>query len=318
MRGGHQMSEVVYSQIRGGGRPYGVEVVGDPYDSLARRSTPNPLWSLLRRRFVRILQRLCRDAYASTYVTSAALQRRYPPGPGKFTTHYSDVVINPVAAPRESFPTTGPYRLVAIGTLATRYKAHDVLLQAVAIAVQRGLDVQLAIIGDGQHLPEMKQLAQDLGISGRVEFLGQLPFGDAIFAELDRSHMFVMPSRQEGLPRALVEAMARALPCVGTTVGGIPELLRPEEMVPADNADALAAKFVEILPDCNRMRALSKINLEVAGAFSESSLRERRLAFYRHLRAGTEDWLRQHRPRVPIQELRHRLHNREIIECVQL
>ena len=133
-----------------------------------------PLWSLLRRRFVRILQRLCRDAYASTYVTSAALQRRYPPGPGKFTTHYSDVVIKPVAAPRESFPTTGPYRLVAIGTLATRYKAHDVLLQAVAIAVQRGLDVQLAIIGDGQHLPEMKQLAQDLGISGRVEFFGAI------------------------------------------------------------------------------------------------------------------------------------------------
>ena len=139
MRGGHQISQVVYSFLRGTGRPYGVEVVGDPYNSLARDATPSPLWTMLRGRFVRILQRMCRDAYASAYVTAEALQRRYPPRPGMFTTHYSDVVINPVAAPRESFPTRGPFQLIAIGALATRYKAHDVLLKALASAVRRGL-----------------------------------------------------------------------------------------------------------------------------------------------------------------------------------
>ena len=74
--------------------------------------------------------------------------------------------------------------------------------------MRRGLDAQLAIIGNGQHLPEMKQLAIDLQIHNRVEFPGQLPFGEPILSRLDQSHLFVMPSRQEGLPRALVEAMA--------------------------------------------------------------------------------------------------------------
>ena len=300
MRGGHQISQVVYSLLRGSGRPYGIEVVGDPYDSLARGSTPNPLWSLLRRRFVRILQRLCRDAYASAYVTTAALQRRYPPGRGKFTTHYSDVVIKPVAAARRLLPANGPFRLVAIGTLATRYKAHDILLKAVAIAVQQGLDVQLAVIGDGQHLPEMRQLAVDLGIDQRVEFLGQLPFGEPILAELDRAHLLVMPSRQEGLPRALVEAMARALPCVGTNVGGIPELLRPEELVPPNDPGALAAKLLEVLSDGERMRMLSQLNLEVAGQFTERSLRDRRLEFYEQLRVGTAQWLQTQQSSTPL------------------
>ena len=49
MRGGHQISQVVYSFLRGTGRPYGVEVVGDPYNSLARDATPSPLWTMLRR-----------------------------------------------------------------------------------------------------------------------------------------------------------------------------------------------------------------------------------------------------------------------------
>jgi glycosyltransferase involved in cell wall biosynthesis len=289
-RGAHQISAVVYSLIRGTGRPYGIEVVGDPFDSLAPGATNLPFRSYFRRRFVHILKRLCYNAYAASYVTANALQARYPTAPGRYSTHFSDVVTNPVEHPRQDFPATGPYRLISIGTMATMYKGFDVLLRAVAQAANAGLDLHLVIIGDGMHMPELQRLAYDLQIGNHVNFRGLVPFGDAVNAEIDQSHLLAMPSRQEGLPRAMVEAMARALPCIGSAVGGIPELLSNDELFPPNDPPALAAKLLEMLPDTPRMLKLSKRNLQVAAQYSEEVLRKRRIEFYYQLRAGTDAW----------------------------
>src|ERR1043166_5635017 len=110
------------------------------------------------------------------------------------------------------------------------YKAPDVLIRAVAQCVAAGFDLTLHVVGDGKHRPELEQLASALGVSDRVIFLGLLPAGAAVRERLDRSDLFVLASRCEGLPRAMVEAMARSLPCIGSTIGGIPELLPEDDM----------------------------------------------------------------------------------------
>jgi glycosyltransferase involved in cell wall biosynthesis len=89
----------------------------------------------------------------------------------------------------------------------------------------------------------------------------------------------------------MIEAMARALPCIGSTVGGIPELLPPEDMVPPGDADALARKISEIVSDPQRLQQMSARNLARAGDFQEDVLRERRIEFYRYVRDRTEEWL---------------------------
>src|SRR5690606_2487194 len=137
----------------------------------------------------------------------------------------------------------------------------------------------LMVIGQGKHQQELVTLAGSLGLSGRVQFLGQLPAGAAVRAQLDQADVFVMPSRQEGLPRAMIEAMARGLPCIGSTVGGIPELLPPEDMVPPNDADALARKIEEVVCNPARMTAMSARNLEHACSYHEDILRERRIEF---------------------------------------
>ena len=119
-----------------------------------------------------------------------------------------------------------------MGTLEQLYKAPDVLLDAVGQCFRQGLDLELVWIGGGQYQQQLEARAKELGLSPRVRFLGQLPAGDAVRGELDRADLFVLPSRQEGLPRAMLEAMARGLPCIGSTVGGIPELLPAEDLVP--------------------------------------------------------------------------------------
>lgn len=88
------------------------------------------------------------------------------------------------------------------------------------------MELELRFIGDGGYRSTLTKMASDQGIADRVKFLGWLAAGPAVRAELDRADLFVLPSRTEGLPRALVEAMARGLPCIGSTAGGIPELLR--------------------------------------------------------------------------------------------
>jgi len=273
------------------GHPYGVEVVGDPYDLFAPGAVRHPFRAFFRWWFTRALRRQCAGAAAAAYVTKAALQRRYPPQPGAFSTSFSSVELPDeafTATPRAAHSRTGAFTLVTVGTLAQLYKAPDVLLDAVAACLRGGLDLRLTVVGDGKHRPKLEARARALGLADRAHFAGELPAGDAVRAHLDRADLFVLPSWQEGLPRAMIEAMARGLPCVGSAVGGIPELLAPEELVPPGEAAALARKIGEVLTDPGRLARLSASNWEKAREFHDDSLRGRRRAFYRRLRERTE------------------------------
>src|SRR5262249_38763932 len=140
----------------------------------------------------------------------------------------------------------GRFAIIFVGTLEVPYKAADVLLAAFARCLRSGLDAGLTIVGDGRLRPQLERLAQSLSVNDRVRFLGPIPAGGPVREELDASDLFVLPSRVEGLPRAMVEAMARGLPCIGTSIGGMPELLPREALVKPGDAEELAAKILEL------------------------------------------------------------------------
>jgi glycosyltransferase involved in cell wall biosynthesis len=145
----------------------------------------------------------------------------------------------------------------------------------------------LVLVGDGKHRPELEAQAARLGVAERIHFRGQLTAGEAVRAELDRADIFVLPSFQEGLPRAMVEAMARGLPCIGSTVGGIPELLPADALVPPGDSAALAAKIGEVAVDPRRLSRMSRENLEAARQYRAEILREKRVGFYQYVRDHT-------------------------------
>jgi glycosyltransferase involved in cell wall biosynthesis len=274
------------------GRPYGVEVVADPYDVFSPRGVRHPLRPLFRRWFTHRLRQVCGRACAAAYVTEQALQRRYPPAPQALVTHYSSVDLPPIAfvkAPRKP-PLAGFSKLIFVGTMAQLYKGPDVLIDAVSKCVSEGRDVKLVLVGSGRYRAELESRVVALGLADRVQFRGQLTTPEAVRAELDQADLFVLPSRQEGLPRAMIEGMARALPCLGSTVGGIPELLPGEDLVPPNDAAALAKKICEVLSDPARMARMSVRNLEKANEYGET-LDQRRHAFYSYIRTQTEAWL---------------------------
>ncbi len=291
LRVGSQLAGCLSPWLRRTGRPYGLEVVGDPRDAFAPGAVRHPLRLLFRSHFVRALKLQCAGACGAAYVTDSVLQRRYP-------CRRHSAGISDIELPEEAFARAGGVdlsergdRLVFVGSLEQMYKAPDILLDAIALCARRGSKLHLALIGDGRHRKELEGRAAALGIQDQVGFLGQLPAGDAIRAELDQASLFVLPSRTEGLPRAMLEAMARGLPCVGAAVGGIPELLPAEDLVPSGDAGALSRKILEVLSDRPRMERMSARNLAKAGEYRDQILLPRRKAFYEHIRGETERWL---------------------------
>lgn len=303
------------------GRPYGLEVVGDPMEAFSPGAIRHALRPVFRAVATRSLKQQCARASAVSYVTEFSLQRRYPAGrdrlsiavsdaelsslffadtPRTFVTHASSTDLDDTAfaeSPKLHKATSRP-RIVFIGSLEQMYKAPDVLLEAISVLNGMGTRVELSLIGAGRHREELQQLAEKLHISNQVTFYGEVPAGEAIRKQLDSATLFVLPSRTEGLPRVLVEAMARALPCVATRVGGIPELLADEDLVPANDSKALAGKIAEVLRSQERMNRMSVRNLRKAQEFRPELLQQRRTEFYRFLRDATQAWLTRRVPEV--------------------
>jgi glycosyltransferase involved in cell wall biosynthesis len=85
------------------------------------------------------------------------------------------------------------------------------------------------------------------------------------------------------LPRIVIEAMARGLPCIATNVGGISELLDKEDMVPPKNAKVLAEKIMAVVNDRKRMETMARRNLKIAQKYCMHELNKRRIEFYNKL-----------------------------------
>ncbi|MGB8698001.1 MAG: glycosyltransferase family 4 protein [Thermosynechococcaceae cyanobacterium] len=275
--------------------PYGVYVIANPYDVFSPGAVRTPLRPFFQWWAPRQLRSLCLKASAAAYITEAALQQQYPPGPTAYVTHYSMAELTDdvfVQEPRTFNANQTTWTLITVGAMSQLYKAQDILIVAIAQCIRQGLDLRLVFVGDGQYRAMLEGQANRLGIGDRCQFCGQLTTGSAVREQLDRADLFVLPSRQEGLPRAMLEAMARGLPCLGSTVGGIPELLLPEDTVPPADIPRLAAKIQEMVTDPDRLSRTAARNLQRAQDFREICIQAQRGAFYKTLRQQTETWNR--------------------------
>jgi colanic acid/amylovoran biosynthesis glycosyltransferase len=128
-------------------------------------------------------------------------------------------------------PEPGRAPVIACVAALRPPKGHAVLMRALAGAPAPLADARLELVGDGPLRAELETLAQTLGIAGRVRFNGSLP-EDAVAALLAGADLFVLPSLiaadgdMEGVPVALMEALAAGLPAVATRQSGVPELIR--------------------------------------------------------------------------------------------
>ena len=133
---------------------------------------------------------------------------------------------------------------LSVGRL-TAIKGFDILLKA--FATLENEHMVLVIVGDGEEKKALHKLAKALGLENRVKFTGEC---ENIRPALSAANAFVLASRNEGMGRVFIEAMASGLPVVGTEVGGVPEVIEPHVsglLVPPENPVALAAAMKEMV-----------------------------------------------------------------------
>ncbi len=143
---------------------------------------------------------------------------------------------------------TRPITVLSIGTLIER-KGYRYLIDALAVLRQRGHEVNLWIVGEGEQREALERQVEQLALAACVRFWGQVAW-EEVFALCQQSDLFALPSLSEGMPRVIAEAMSQGLPVVATCVGAIPERLAPGEealLVEPARAAALADAIEQIL-----------------------------------------------------------------------
>lgn len=189
-----------------------------------------------------MLRRADRVLCVSQAVRSSLIERGVPAG--------NSCVVHPGVVPCAMAERKPQPIVLSVGRLE-EIKGHDVLLRAFA---RLTLDPALAswkivVVGDGRERRRLVALAHTLGIAHRCELAGAASAGQVQDA-LARASVFVLPSRSEGLPLGLIEAMMMGLPCIASNVGGVPELLehgRDGWLVARDDVEGLAAQLRSVM-----------------------------------------------------------------------
>jgi glycosyltransferase involved in cell wall biosynthesis len=165
------------------------------------------------------------------------------------------------ATPAPIVNDSAPVRLVCTGRLVAA-KGHRILLEAISESASSlsaaGIKVSCAFIGDGPERSALEALSRRLGIAESVRFVGARAHAPTL-AEVAAADIFVLASFAEGLPVALMEAMALGVSCVSTTIAAIPELIRSGEngvLVPPANPSALSSALEKLARDPELRRQL--------------------------------------------------------------
>ena len=267
--------------------PYAAEIVFDAHDGAVTSPTAweKLLWHLIDKK----MRKICYHADGVSCVTQFYLQKRYySKKVNHFKSYYSSIGL-PISfySSKREFPNKAVFTIAHVDLqigLHSR-KGTDEVLKAVSILKRQGIILNISFAGDdwGDNKTKILHYAEALGIADQISFPGFLNMAQ-ISDFLDKSDVFVFPTKAEGLPRAIIEAMAKGLPVVTTPVSGNPELIDSHFLVNYDDVETLADRIKEIVLNKATYESESEKNFNKALGYEASVLESRRDAFYGKLK----------------------------------
>lgn len=260
-------------------KPYLVEVVGCPWDSLWNHSF---MGKILAVKSYLQMKKAVKDAPYAVYVTDEFLQHRYPcNGRSKGCSDVSLPPLNENILEKrldkiENMNKNMPIVLGTTAAVNVRYKGQEYVIKAISELNKQGYNFEYHLAGGGDN-SYLKSIAERYNVVDKVRFLGPLPH-ENIFDYLDSIDIYIQPSKTEGLPRALVEAMSRGCPSIGSNVGGIPELLNNEFIFKKKSVNQICTLLIKMNEDVMVQEASR--SFEKSKEYSKVLLDERRNGFY--------------------------------------
>lgn len=272
------------------GKPVLAEAMACPWDALWNHGLEGKL--LAPYMFFKMKRVMWRADYA-VYVTEHFLQHRYPcenPSIGVSNVDLLPISGEILARRIGKIVTQNPKQIVLMTCAAVNvaHKGQQFVIRALPLLNERGIHAVYYCVGQGDPT-RLKKLAKECGVESQVVFTGVIPHDD-IFSLLDGCDIYLQPSLQEGLPRALIEAMSRGCPAIGARTAGIPELLPQECLVPRKSVTEIADRICDMLDHGLKEYAIQ--NFQCAGQLSAETLDARREAYFTKIR---EDLLDKHK-----------------------
>lgn len=229
---------------------------------------------------------LVKNAKYACYVTREYLEKRYPSsgmiiGCSDVETLELDTGVLDKRLAKISQSSSKTCVIGIAGSLKAFLKAHDVAIKALKfLNILSDKHFIMEIVGTGSS-ERLKKLAIKEKVIDQVFFLGELKHND-VLKWMDNIDIYVHPSRSEGLPRTIIEAMSRALPCVCSDVGGIPELIDNKWLFSYKGNKKpevdLAKQIINMTID--NMDQQARINFDKAQGYNPEVLNGRRNTFF--------------------------------------
>ncbi len=219
----------------------------------------------MQKRTERIAFRLAHRVIANCLVVQDQLIREGV-NPKRIIQHYNGLNLErmkpPAGLTREAalnkfgLPQDPRRFITIVANLHNPVKDHQMFLRAAAQVRSRVPDAAFIIAGEGSLMPELRELADSVGIAADVHFIGRC---DDVASLLSVSHIGVLSSKAEGFANAILEYMAAGLPVVATDVGGVREAIMEGEtgyIVPSGDDTAMAKRLIQVLSDNGRAREM--------------------------------------------------------------
>lgn len=166
--------------------------------------------------------------------------------------------------------------MVTVGGVGVKVKGQRYAIKALSELNKKGFRLEYYLVGEGNY-DELLNLSKSLGVDSQVHFVGSMKHDD-IFEFLDDMDIYIQPSLQEGLPRAVVEAMSRGLLCLGSNIAGIPELLDRGFLFKKKNVEEIVSIIENISLD--QLLSQARQNFNKAKQFQDIVLKEKRTHFW--------------------------------------
>ena len=222
-------------------------------------------------------------------VTAHYLQTHYTSKrPDAFFANYSSLALPKSFYTSERKYPKDKYFVISHVCTQVQYngrKGYNEIIEAMKILKERGVNVRVEFAGPDYHngMQLLSNLAKRFNVEDRVKFIGGVN-RTQLSDYLEASDLYVMPTWAEGLPRVIIEAMAKGLPCITTPVSGNPELVSEHFLVGFSDVRTLADRIEELVKNKSMYEKTSKDNYERSLQYEASVLEKRRDAYYMKLK----------------------------------
>ena len=274
------------------GKPILAEAMADPWDGFWNHGI---LGKLIAPYMYFKMRHVMWHADYALYVTQKFLQKRYPcksPSIGASNVLYpppgQDVLAKRLLRISGGKPKT--LVLMTCAAVNVRHKGQRFVIRALPSLQNMGIHAIYYCVGAGDQT-YLQRVAEKNGVGNQVIFTGKIPH-NRVFEMLDQCDIYIQPSLQEGLPRALIEAMSRGCPCIGAKTAGIPELLPDECIVPQKSVQEIALCIQYMLDD--GLEKYASQNFEEAQLYKPDVLDARRNRYFRRIREHVEQTRYEH------------------------